>query len=234
MGVNKKINDAQFLEACRAWNWHTQSIAEALGYTARAVQYRMNSLAENPDIAVECLNGKRQNLKLQDKNRVLNKIVRETNRPINAIEDLITSLKEELQHYKTPALPKFKNKTGDAIGVVQLSDVHFNELVQDVGNNKYDFTVAGKRLKMHVDAAKRIFKAQGITKVLLAMTGDLLNSDRRLDELLTNVTNRSKATLLSVFMLEQVIMDLAQDFTVSVASVTGNESRVGKDRGWIN
>ena len=72
----------------------------------------------------------------------------------------------------------------------------------------------------------------GITNVLMVQSGDLLNSDRRLDELLSMATNRSKATFLAVDILQQVILHLNENFNMSVCMVTGNESRVKKDWGW--
>ena len=75
-------------------------------------------------------------------------------------------------------------------------------------------------------------KAFGITNVLMVQSGDLLNSDRRLDELLNMATNRTKATFLAVDILQQVILHLNSNFNVSVAMVTGNESRVKKDWSW--
>jgi len=85
---------------------------------------------------------------------------------------------------------------------------------------------------LFVNKAKLYFKANNITNVLLVQSGDLLNSDRRLDELLSMATNRAKATFLAVDIFQQVILDLNKDFNVSVCSVTGNESRVKKDWGW--
>ena len=76
------------------------------------------------------------------------------------------------------------------------------------------------------------FKSQNISNILIAQTGDLLNSDRRLDELLSMATNRAKATFLAVDIFQQVILDLNKHFNVSVASVTGNESRVKDNWGW--
>ena len=64
------------------------------------------------------------------------------------------------------------------------------------------------------------------------MSGDLLNSDRRLDELLNMATNRAKATFLAVDIMQQVILHLNKHFNMSVCMVTGNESRVKKDWGW--
>jgi len=40
------------------------------------------------------------------------------------------------------------------------------------------------------------------------------------------------STFLAVQILENVIIDLNQDFNITIASVTGNESRIGKDVSW--
>ena len=64
------------------------------------------------------------------------------------------------------------------------------------------------------------------------MTGDLMNSDRRLDELLSMASNRAQATFLSVEILKQVLEDLQKDYKVSVGCITGNESRAKDEVGW--
>ena len=109
--------------------------------------------------------------------------------------------------------------------------MHFNELI-DLEHNQYDFSVASKRCKYFVKRAISFFKSQGVTNMLIAMTGDLLNSDRRLDELLSMATNRAKATFLAVDIFQQIILELNKEFNVSVAAVTGNESRVKDNWGW--
>ena len=104
----------------------------------------------------------------------------------------------------------------------------------NLDNNKYDFLVAAKRLKLFVSEAKAYFKLKNVNNILFAMTGDLLNSDRRLDELLSQSTNRSKATFLATRLIELMILDLNKDFNVTVANVTGNESRLQKDIAWTD
>ena len=68
----------------------------------------------------------------------------------------------------------------------------------------------------------------------MALTGDLINSDRRLDELLTNSTNRAQAVFISTDILQQAIIDLNQSYNVTVACVSGNEARVHKEYGWAD
>jgi predicted phosphodiesterase len=134
------------------------------------------------------------------------------------------NLKEYTVSHKIP-------KNTNYVGIIHITDTHFNELVNH-SHNKYDFKVASSRLKKLVEVARTQFKAFGVKKVLVASTGDLLNSDRRLDEILAMSTNRSKATFLAVQLLQQVILDLNKDFNVLVTGVTGNESRIKEEIGY--
>ncbi len=109
--------------------------------------------------------------------------------------------------------------------VVQLSDLHFNERVE-LPSNRYDFTVVAARLAKLAGRIKQLGRSYGAAKVVIACLGDFLNSDRRLDELLSNATNRSKATLLAVDILRAFLLDLRSEFELEVYGITGNESRV--------
>jgi predicted phosphodiesterase/transposase len=173
------------------------------------------------------------NQKYQDLTRISRKQLREKNKVDNALIEYNKQLIEVFSKHKLPAFVMKNNKRNNkgATGVIHVTDAHFNELV-DLVHNKYDFPIASQRLKLLADKAKQYFKAIGIKNVLIAMTGDLMNSDRRLDELLSEATNRSKATFLAVNILEQFILDIAKDFQVTVANVIGNESRIAKDVGW--
>ncbi len=120
---------------------------------------------------------------------------------------------------------------GEAVLVVQLSDLHFNERVE-LPSNRYDFTVAAARLAKLAGRIKQLGRCYGAGKVVIACLGDFLNSDRRLDELLSNVTNRSKATLLAVDILRAFLLDLRSEFELEIYGITGNESRVTGELGW--
>jgi len=167
---------------------------------------------------------------LQDTQRIERKSFREFSRVDTMISVMHDEMKSILQendfHLKTKEhTASVKSKA--PVGIVQLSDVHFNELIE-LENNKYNFNVASKRLHKLIRKAKVHFKAHGMKNVALLLTGDLLNSDRRLDEITNAATNRTRALFLAVDILQQVIFDLNEDFNVTVASVVGNESRVGE------
>jgi predicted phosphodiesterase/transposase len=173
--------------------------------------------------------------KLQDKNRISTKVFRESTRVENAVAEYSRELVEIFNSKSLSKLTKKHkvSKKNKSVAVIQLSDLHFNELV-DVKGNKFDFNIAGQRLKMYADKVKQHLKTYNIKNVLIAMTGDLMNSDRRLDELLAMATNRSNATFLGVDLLQQFILDINKEYNISIAYVSGNESRIPKDVGWTS
>lgn len=200
---------------------------------ARAADLMMSEADE--DLITENVKIAKQKQKLQDKRRIENKAFREHARLENAVAELQDEI---LKLLREKALPKsaFRKrkitKSKKCGAIVHLTDTHFNELI-NLMHNKYDFKIASKRLKKFVDDSKKYLNANNVKDVCISMTGDLLNSDRRLDEMLSEATNRAKAVLLSVTLLEQVILDFQQDYNVSVAHVVGNESRITKDIGWV-
>tara|TARA_R100000781_G_scaffold58773_2_gene37761 strand:+ start:1628 stop:2824 length:1197 start_codon:yes stop_codon:yes gene_type:complete len=191
----------------------------------------------SPDDAVilkENVRLAKQKQSAQDLNRIERKAFREFARIENAVGKYNEELVKIFKDNNLSKLTKKHKSKNSAVGVIQFSDVHFNELVSIPNCNKYDFSIASARCRTFVDQAIKYFKAFDIDNVLLVQSGDLLNSDRRLDELLQMATNRTKATFLAVDIFQQIILHLNESFNVSVVSVTGNESRVKKDYGWVN
>jgi predicted phosphodiesterase len=221
-----------------------QKLADNLGVskkTAKEWKKRVEakeSFIQEADIAETAGKLAKQKQKLQDMNRVNTKIFRENTRLENAVGEFSRELTDILRENDFSKTTK-RHKSGGgskskmkASAILQLSDVHFNELVTDQMDNKYDFAVASKRLKLYVEQCKMYLKPLGIKNIVFAMTGDMMNSDRRLDELLCQASNRSYAVFLAVDILNQVILDLNKDFNVTVAYVVGNEGRITKDIGW--
>jgi predicted phosphodiesterase len=192
--------------------------------------YRAN-ISGNLDLIVENVRLAKQKQGQQDRNRIERKSFREYARVENALESYNEELVQLLKKKKLSHKTRFHNKLGDAVGIFHFTDTHFNELVS-LPHNTYDFTVASQRCKLFVDKAKKYFKAWGVKRVFFACTGDLMNSDRRLDELLNMSTNRSKATMLAVDLMQQMLLDLNSDYDLTVAYVTGNESRVRDIEEW--
>jgi hypothetical protein len=192
----------------------------------------MEDVENDEMIADELVKLSASKQKLQDKNNVERKITRENNRLYNHLSELykeyvrvLTEEKVDLNKFKLKSEKIQKNKKW---GILQLSDLHLNKKVepQEFVNNEYNFTIASKRLKKFITEAIFYFKAKNIKNVYIALTGDLLTSDRRENERLNRITNQTKASLLSSYLLKQAFLELNQHFGVKVGCVVGNESRL--------
>lgn len=175
------------------------------------------------------LNAQKQ--RLTDINSVIKKENREAYRVYNSLEE---TYKEYVELLKKCPLADFKiepisrpSETKKKWGCIQLSDIHANETIDpsESMGNCFDFVIFAKRLQKYVDKARQYFKANGITNVLVAGTGDWINSDRRLSEKMVSATSQIRAALLTTHLVQQAIIDLAKEFDVSFAGVVGNESR---------
>jgi predicted phosphodiesterase len=192
---------------------------------------------EDVEVLTENVRLAKQKQQQQDRNRIERKSFREYARVENAVSEyaqeigrLLKECGEGLKTVKTKVTPESPN---NEVGVIQVTDTHFNELV-DLPHNKYDMTVASHRLFKLYKESMSTFASRGIKKVVVAFTGDLMNSDRRLDELLNKATSRAKATFVAVDLIKEFLSALDDWFDVSVVSVLGNESRVKDDMSFAN
>jgi len=206
----------------------------SVDYLRKQVKTIVHYLVADKEIVDYNIRLAKQKQRFQDLNRISNKSFREGARLENALveynKELIKLLEKESIEVK---LKKHKHASESVI-VVQVADTHFNELVDLENGNKYDFNIASKRLQKYAYKVKEYSKFHKANKILVAISGDLLNSDRRLDEKLAQATNRAKATFLSVHLLKHFLMDLNEVSEVQVCCVTGNESRVNEEMGWVD
>lgn len=163
------------------------------------------------------------------------KTARDIIRMSNSIEAYNKALCETIDA-STFNISKFDNPVKITKGneaIIQIADPHFNEIV-NLDSNSYDFEIASKRLSLYANKIKRQLNAHNVKKVTLAMTGDMLNSDRRLDEMLSMATNRAKATQIAVSLMQYFIADIITAVDeMDVVFVVGNESRAF-ELGWID
>ena len=223
--INKLVEDYGIEKACIIEDLSAQTI---LDYVSR---YEKIINTDNEIIFANVrLSKSRQ--RLLDSNRIERKAFREYARIDNALEALTKELITVFDKHKLSGLTKHhKTNNQKGVGVIHLSDLHLNELVW-LANNKYDFNIASQRLQKFATEIKALFRHSGFKTVVIADTGDKLNSDRRLDELLSNATNRSQAQFIAVEILKQFILDIAQEFNVVYSYVLGNESRVKDEMSW--
>lgn len=212
-------------------------------YLAKPNQLRSYVKTEvtGPDVDFETIEQNVQlakaNQRLSDKNRIANKAFREHARIENAVNAYNEAIISELSLHGA-ALSDCPRRTGAldpevAVLVVHLSDNHWNELV-NLPTNRFDFEVGAKRLALLAQKIKLLGKAYGAERIVVFFGGDLMNSDRRLDELLAMSTNRARATLLATHLYKQFLMDLRSEFFIDCFGVAGNESRAKENLGWVD
>lgn len=189
-------------------------------------KFKQSKLNEKNELENYALKLQLKNQKLLDQNRIERKI-REEYRSLNHLQDLTEQLIKCFDGYqnKTISHETYNEEISSTpIGIIQLSDAHFNEII-DIPGNEYDFSIAAKRCKKFINESIFHFKNNNIKKVVFCMTGDLINSDRRTDEKLSMATSRARACYVASLLIEQMILDLNKHFIIKIAFVVGNESR---------
>lgn len=171
--------------------------------------------------------------KLQDKNRVINKLNRENYRVFNLLEEMN---KELLKAIKEVDLGKFKLKehkikNDSKVGIVTLADIHAGCKVEKNLNlgNEYNFDVMSNRIKHYVSRTIIEFKNQNISNIVVVGLGDWISSQRRLSEKMTSSASLTRSILLTAHIIMQALIELQEHFNVSVVAVAGNESRLYDD-----
>jgi predicted phosphodiesterase len=170
----------------------------------------------------------KQNQRLKDINRIKEKLIREDTRIENSLVELNKEFIKllETQSFKNVKSKPFTYKKEDKTLIVSLSDLHTGELI-DFEYNKYNYKVEGERLKLFAEKIKEFGVFYKVKKILIVGLGDLVNSDTGLvlDKMLTNADNRTKIEFITVYLLSQFVLDLAENFKIDIAFVVGNESR---------
>ncbi len=181
--------------------------------------------------SVEFLQTKQKALQRKtDETNVLRKNFREYARVENALTALNEALNEQLtnQTFK-PITYEHPSKEGTVL-IVQVTDMHFNELVE-MPDNEFGFKVGARRLQKYADTIRKMAALYNVSDIVVALTGDVINSDRRLDEKLHMATNRTKASLIATQILFHFLQDINRAGNLRVVSVSGNESRINEEFG---
>ncbi|MGK6342842.1 hypothetical protein ACMGDK_11420 [Chryseobacterium sp. DT-3] len=205
-------------------------------HCSRHIKYRLS----DKELLESNVRYKKEKQKFQDKNRIDNKTFREYARVENAVEDLGQAIKEQnrkfgahLKEFNISPITK-QNKNFEVYGVMHITDTHTNELI-DLPNNKYNYRIFSQRLKKYINECLEYFRFRNVGKIVILFGGDLLNSDRRLDEILNQSTNRAKAVVLTCHIFKQAILEIRNSgFEIDIISVLGNESRVKHEMTFSN
>ena len=172
------------------------------------------------------------NQRIHDSNLSLRKYFREHFRAINNAEVLYESLLEAWKEVSFSSLTvKHESIENKPVGLIQLGDLHINKYI-DLENNKYNFEILSKRLKLLAIRAKQYFNPIGVKNVVVTLGGDTMTSNFRRSQDKNMITTRAKASYIGAYILSQFLIDLNSDFNLTCVSVVGNEGRVDEDWGW--
>lgn len=206
----------------------------------RSVSKMIQSTEPDKELLAENVRLAKDKQRLQDVQRIERKAFREQARVENAVSEFGKELANLNRTYATKLMQNINieplkcsvDKHG--VGVIQVTDVHANELI-DLPHNQYNWTILSKRMKKLINESLRYFEFRNVAKVTMVYTGDLCNSDRRLDELLNQSTNRAKAATLLAHVITQSILEVRNaGYEVGIVSVLGNESRVSPEMSYSN
>ena len=237
--VSNNLDKQKLYDLYERFNDETNSIWSLDSYKRciRKVYDSLNSFDDdqniNNDLDKESLlRLSSQKQKLLDTNNVIRKENRETYRLYNYLESLYS---EYVSIMKDVVLPEIKIKEHkgieEKIGIIQLSDLHMNSFIieEDSFGNSFDFNIASKRLKKFISESCKIFDIYSVNTVYILITGDLISSSRLITQKLSQITSLSKASLLTTFIIQQIILELAKKYEVYFTGVVGNESRIPED-----
>ena len=206
----------------------------------RSVSKMIQSTEPDKELLAENVRLAKDKQRLQDVQRIERKAFREDARVENAVAQFGKELANQNKLHAKRLLeniniqPLEYNTDKHGVGVIQVTDVHANELI-DLPHNQYNWTVLSKRMKKLINESLRYFAFRNVEKVMMVYTGDLCNSDRRLDELLNQSTNRAKAANLLAHIITQSILEVRNaGYEVGIVSVLGNESRVKQEMTFSN
>ena len=175
----------------------------------------------------EYLKVKATNQLLRDKLRIERREGRLEDRINNVNKTLIENIRKGFDKFSFEHTPQpIENSYAGGYGVIQISDVHFNEVV-DFPENIYNFEVAEERLNTLFTKAIHKFRIENVNNITIAFTGDLFNAEHVRDKLIMNEVTRAKALQKGFVIISKLIQRLIEEgFEISIASVLGNESRM--------
>lgn len=214
----------------RRWSYHKVDFLEDLGVIDQfitdmginpheVVKTRIHQIASGEErISVETVKkatiedirnnmmiGKLKQLQRKtDETRVLRKEFREQARIENALTALNETLNELLTNQTFKPITYEHPENEGAVLIVQVSDAHFNELVT-LPDNLFNFVVGAKRLQKYAGKIRKFGEIYKVKNIVLALTGDIINSDRSLDEMMNQSTNRMKAAIIATQILYHFI-----------------------------
>ncbi len=216
----------------------TGSVLSLSSFKRKVRDCRANMEAEQKLLSDELQKLSKSKQGLQDKNNIQRKIVRESNRQTNVIEEqqkhivkLFESYGGKLNRFKKPINKSCKQT--DYTAVYCIADLHAGCIIPEESKmkNEYNMTIMTNRLKYCTDKFLNSIEDKNINEIWVFGLGDFVSSFRRLAEKLYYAGSTSSVTLAVTEMLVQMyIQILDHGYNIKTVFVSGNESRIYEDK----
>lgn len=196
-----------------------------------SIETKKDVIKGERELEVETFQKKQKALQRKtDEVRVINKYFREYARVENTLIALEESLNNQLTNQTFKPITYEHPQKEETVLIVQVTDLHFNELVE-MPDNEFGFLVGAKRMQKYAQTVREMAQLYRSNEIVVAITGDIINSDRRLDEKLYMATNRTKASIIATQILYHFLQDINRAANLQVIGVSGNESRINEEWG---
>ncbi len=198
-------------------------------------QHYSNSNPDTPQLSAEALaflaDQRRNDQAKQRRTEVIDELARAERK---AFQDRWLAWRDDVkQLFSNRKAPNGYKRGGTLL--VQLTDVHFGSKQNRPNRAGMSMSIASQRLRLYAERVKDYAACFGATKLVIALTGDLVDSrmgKARLDKVANHESCQTFAKEQGLDLLIMFITDLydsGQFESVGIYGVNGNEARITYD-----
>jgi len=170
----------------------------------------------------------KQQVKTRDKLREMRKHLRDEAR-IENIEDRFVECAEIISQEKPLTLNTYPSNDGKRVGLLQLSDWHLGELVDNFMNT-YNQDIFDKRMNKLTTDTIRNCKLMGVSTLKVLNQGDLISGNIHVSTRVSNEEDVIHQTMYVAETLSIMLLEFAKNINeVEFYSVTDNHARINKN-----
>lgn len=171
----------------------------------------------------------KQQVKTRDKLRELRKHLRDEAR-IENLQDIFIECANIISKEQPLELNTYPNYEGERVGVLQLSDFHYGEIVENFMNT-YNHDVFNKRMNKLTTDVINYCKLMNVDTLKILNQGDLISGSLHVSTRVMEEEDRVYQTMYVAEALANMLLEFAKHINqVEFYSVTDNHSRVNKNK----
>ena len=171
----------------------------------------------------------KQQVKTRDKLRELRKHLRDEAR-IENLQDVFIECANIISKENPLELNTYPQTDGDKVAVLQLSDLHYGEIVENFMNT-YNNDIFDERMNKLTTDVIRYCKLMGVDTLKVLNQGDLISGNIHVSTRVISEEDSVYQTMYVAETLANMILEFAKNINqVEFYSVTDNHSRINKNK----